>query len=64
MVDVKPSKLVLTWQNFRSIEEAISKRLDHFLVSESLLESHFLMKPWVGSGGLSDHLTNSVEIGI
>jgi hypothetical protein len=39
LVDMKPAKITPTWRNFKIGNEAISKRLDRFLVSESFLES-------------------------
>jgi hypothetical protein len=37
LIDVKPIKMVPTWRNGRSGQEAIARRLDRCLVSEGLL---------------------------
>jgi hypothetical protein len=39
----------------RSGEARVEKRLDHFLVSNSLLDLPFQFRQWIGSGGESDH---------
>jgi len=39
----------------RSGEARVAKRLDHFLVSDSLLDLPFQFLQWIGSGGELDH---------
>jgi hypothetical protein len=51
LVDVEGAKLVPTWRNFRRNDEAISKRIDQFLISESLIGNSFLIKSWVAMVG-------------
>jgi hypothetical protein len=36
LADMEPIKLVPTWRNFHTNEEAVAKRLDRFMVSEAL----------------------------
>ena len=37
LVHIQPLKLTPTWRNNRSMDQAISKRLDRFLLSENFL---------------------------
>jgi hypothetical protein len=39
----------------RTGEARVAKRIDQFLVSEKMMESHFQVRQWIGSGGESDH---------
>ena len=52
---LEPIKLVPKWRFFHNNEEAIAKRLDRFLVSESLLSGNYFWKTWVSKGGLFGH---------
>jgi exonuclease III len=61
LVDIEPVKLSPTWQNFRTGEEEVAKRLDLFLVSEALLNSGALFRSGVEVGGISDHLPVSLQ---
>jgi hypothetical protein len=65
LVDIDPTKLVPTWMNFRTRENAISKRLDRFFILELMIKEGFLVKPSVEEGGLSDHrpILLSISIG-
>ena len=56
LVDLQPMKLTPTWRNNRCGEQAISKRLDIFLILENLLSGSLIVKTWAEVGGLSDHL--------
>ena len=56
LIDLQPLKLTPTWRNNRSGEQAISKRLDRFLLSENLLSGSLIVKTWVEVGSLSHHL--------
>jgi hypothetical protein len=38
MIDIPPIRLCSTWRNKRVGEDRIEKQLDHFLVSENLVE--------------------------
>ena len=40
----------------------MAKRIDRFLVAEQLVDRFFLVRQWVGSGGLSDHFHIFFEI--
>ena len=51
LVNLQHLKLTPTWRNNRCGEQAISKRLDRFLILGSLI-----VKTWVEVGGLSNHL--------
>jgi hypothetical protein len=51
-----------TWRNNRVGAERIAKHIDHFLVSEALIESQFHLRKWVGSGGESDHFPIFLEL--
>jgi len=55
LLDVKPHSLVPTWRNGRSGLEAISKRLDRFLVAEAFLTSSIYPTSWVEFPFVSDH---------
>jgi endonuclease/exonuclease/phosphatase family metal-dependent hydrolase len=55
LVDIKPSKLVPTWRNGRSGQEAISRHLDRILVSYDLLNEIRIYKSWVEYPFFSDH---------
>jgi hypothetical protein len=39
----------------RSGEARVAKRIDRFLVIESLMEATFQVRKWIGVGGISDH---------
>jgi hypothetical protein len=56
LIDIAPLKLLPTWRNMKVGEARISKRLDHFLISETLAMLPFQFRQWIGSGGESDHL--------
>ena len=56
LVNIQPLKLTLTWRNNRSRDQAISKRLDRFLLSKNLLSGSLIIRTWVEVGGLSDLL--------
>eukprot|EP00253_Pinus_taeda_P008065 PITA_08065 len=63
--DVKDIKKSLaakpTWRNRRTGEERIAKRLDRFLINESLASYIPLFRQWVGEGGNSDHFPIFLE---
>jgi len=54
-LDIEPIKVSPTWRNRRSCEDRIAKRLDRFLVADSLVQRVELVRQWVGCGGISDH---------
>lgn len=62
LVDVSPHKLCPTWRNRRIGEEWIGKKLDRFLLCESLAENLQAFRNWVGEGGLSDHFPVFLEV--
>ena len=62
LLDIEPVKLKPTWRNNRSGEARMAKRIDRFLAAEQLVDSFFLVRQWVGSGGLSDHFPIFFEI--
>ena len=55
LLDIEPVKLKPTWRNSRSGDARVAKRIDHFLVAEQLVDRFFVVRQWVGNGGLSDH---------
>jgi hypothetical protein len=59
---IVPTKLYPTWRNKRLGEEHIAKRLDHFLISTSLVESPLLFRQRVGLGGEFDHYPIFLEV--
>jgi hypothetical protein len=61
-VDVEPIKLVPTYRNMRVGEERLTKRIDQFLVSTSLMSDHNRIRTWVEVGGESNHLLIFLQI--
>ena len=55
LVDLAPLKIMPTWRNKRSGEQAVSKRLDRFLVLEHLIGSNLILKASIETGGNSYH---------
>ena len=55
MVDVALLKLEPTWRNKRGGSQAISKRLDRFLIKDNLLNENLIIKSSVETRGSSDH---------
>ena len=55
LVDLDPQNIKPTWSNRRVGDDRVAKRLDRFLLSESLLEKDFQFKHWVDSGADSNH---------
>ena len=62
LLDIDLVKLKPTWRNNRSGDARVAKRFDRFLVAEQLVDRFFLVRQWVGSGGLSDHFPIFLEI--
>jgi len=54
-VDIPSARLQYTWTNNRSGEQNLARRLDRFLIKESLFNNLPRIRQWVGSGGISDH---------
>jgi hypothetical protein len=57
LVDLEPPKLIHTWRNGRKGADSFNKRMDQFLISEELIEGPWIIKSWVASGDLYDHLS-------
>jgi hypothetical protein len=55
LVDICPDRLVPTWRNGRQGSQAIAKRLDRCLLSDSLLISKEFYRSWVEYLFISDH---------
>jgi hypothetical protein len=55
LVDVQPTKLTPTWRNGRARTDGIAKRLDHFLLDDSLFNNNFKVRSWVINSTISDH---------
>jgi hypothetical protein len=62
LLDIEPVKFKPTWRNNRVGEDNIAKRLDHFLIKDTLLEKSFQLKQWIGHGGISDHYPIFLEL--
>jgi hypothetical protein len=43
-------------------EDSIAKKLDHFLIKDTLLEKSFQLKQWIEHGGISDHYPIFLEL--
>jgi len=55
LIDVLPTCLTPTWRNGRAGLDAIARRLDRFLVANSLLSSSVAPSSWVAYPFYSDH---------
>jgi hypothetical protein len=55
LLDIAPRKLSPTWRNMRTGDARVAKHLDHFLVSEKLMDANLQVRQWIGSRGESDH---------
>jgi hypothetical protein len=55
LVDIQPTKLAPTWRNGRAGSAGISKRLDHFLLDDSLIGNNSKIRSWVINSTISDH---------
>jgi exonuclease III len=58
LLDIEPVKLKPTWRNNRVGEDSVAKRLDRFLLTDTLLENPIHLKQWIGFGGISDHCSD------
>jgi hypothetical protein len=56
LVDIRPDRMVPTWRNGRQGSQAIAKRLDRCLISESLIISKDYYRSWVEYPFISDHV--------
>ena len=54
-MDIEPYKLTPTCKNNRCGKGRLAKILDHFLVTETIVDRHHFIRQWVGKGTLSDH---------
>ena len=54
LIDLLPNRIEPTWRNRRVGQQAISKRLDIFLLSKELMQDELVFKTRVELGGLSD----------
>ena len=61
LVDLAPQETGPTWQNGRAGEHGISKRLDRFLISSSLIPSLDVHRVWTHCANLSDHFPICLE---
>ena len=61
LVDIAPSVAGPTWRNGRSGNEGISKRLDRFLMSTSLIQSLGVHRVWTHVSDISDHHSICLE---
>jgi hypothetical protein len=56
LIDVEPVNLFPTWRNGRGTQNYVAKRLDRFLISETLVDSGLNFRTWVVNVKLSDHM--------
>eukprot|EP00253_Pinus_taeda_P008242 PITA_08242 len=54
-MDIPSARLQHTWTNNRSGNQSLARRLDRFLLKETLYNDLPRTRQWVGSGGISDH---------
>jgi len=62
LVDMKPIDMGPTWRNGQATEAGISKRLDRFLVVDSLLPRLWKYRTWHTNSLISDHLQVTFQI--
>jgi hypothetical protein len=60
-MDLDPIKLRPTWVNNRSSHDVIAKRLDCFLVQDTLLQKVENYRSWVGTTKAFDHFPIFLE---
>jgi hypothetical protein len=63
LIDIQPDFLAPTLRNGRLGSTSISKRLDRFYLSESLLTMDEIIRTWVDSPFLSDHAPTLLQFG-
>jgi hypothetical protein len=56
LIDLEPVNIFPTWRNGRGTQDYVAKRLDRFLISESLLDSRHIFRTWVVNVKISDHM--------
>eukprot|EP00253_Pinus_taeda_P019452 PITA_19452 len=62
LVDVTPLKMRPSWRNRRIGDDWVEKKIDRFLICDSLSENLQAFRHWVGEGGLSDHFPVFLEV--
>lgn len=55
LTNLAPTPLKPTWKNNRTGTAGVAKRIDRFLINDSLMNNSLTIKQWIGFGGLSDH---------
>lgn len=55
LMNIDSAKILPTWRNRRTGEDALARRLDHFKIKAPLLANLDRIQQWVGSEGISDH---------
>jgi hypothetical protein len=63
LIDLKPPEILPTWRNGRLGTAHIAKRLDRFLIAESLLLPSYSSRSWINLPFLSDHSPICLQIG-
>lgn len=63
LIDLHPPELLPTWRNGRQGTAQISKRLDRFLVAETLLPPTVRSRAWIQNHFISDHTPICLQIG-
>jgi hypothetical protein len=56
LIDLEPVNLLPTWRNGRGNQDSVEKRLDRFLISESLMDSRHCFRSWVVNVNIYDHM--------
>lgn len=62
LIDMEPISLIPTQRSSSSNDEAITKRIDWFLISDFFFSLEAKMKTWVEDGGILDHCVILLEM--
>lgn len=55
LTNLAPTPLKPTWKNNKTGTAGVAKRIDRFMINDSLMNNSLTIKQWIGFGGLSDH---------
>lgn len=61
-MNIDSAKILPTWRNRRTCEDALARRLDQFIIKAHLLANLDKIRQWVGCGGISDHSSIYLDI--
>lgn len=62
LIDIPMNKMQPAWHNRRTLDVALVRQLDRFLIREHLVRALSNYRQWVGSGGISDHSPIFLEL--